>query len=58
MKKCNAAALLLAGFAALALVVVPTVVSAGMNDKTNFGYCKSGAKVRDMKNCKENGGAK
>jgi len=58
MKKCNAAALLLAGFAALALVVVPTVVSARPWDKPNYGFCKSGKRVGNIKNCKENGGTK
>ena len=56
MEKCNAAALLLAGFAALAVVVAPTVASARIKDSANVTYCKSGAHVTDSKQCKENGG--
>jgi hypothetical protein len=56
MKKCNAAALLLAGFSALALVVAPTVASARDRDNPNYGFCKSGQRVTDIKQCKENGG--
>jgi len=29
-----------------------------MKDKPNFGYCKSGQKVGDVAECKENGGTK
>ena len=58
MKNCNRAVFLLAAFAVLALVAAPTVASARMKDKANFGYCKSGAKVGDMAKCKENGGTK
>ena len=56
MKKCHAAVLLIAGFAVLALVAAPTVVSARKKDNANYGFCKSGKKVTDTKKCKENGG--
>ena len=51
--------LMLVGSAVVALAVVPFFAStadARQKDNPNFGYCKSGAKVSDMKNCKENGG--
>jgi hypothetical protein len=58
MKICSAAWLVLAGFFAFALIVTPTVVSARDKDRPNYGFCKSGKKVTDIKNCKENGGNK
>ena len=51
----------LVGSALLALVVTPvlnTSADARKRDKPNMGFCKSGKKVNDMKNCKENGGKK
>jgi hypothetical protein len=61
-QKLNANALLLAGLAALALVVTPTVASAlpggKNNNKPNVYQCKSGTKVPNGKACKENGGKK
>jgi hypothetical protein len=54
--------LVVVGGALLALLVAPvlsaTRADARTKDKPNMGYCKSGAKVGDMKNCKENGGKK
>jgi hypothetical protein len=54
------AALMLTGFAALALVAVPTAASAGRRTKDypNSGYCKSGKHVRNITKCRENGGRK
>jgi hypothetical protein len=54
--------LILIGGAIVALVVSPLLAASTVNAQSrkntgaNFGYCKSGAKVRDMKDCKENGG--
>jgi hypothetical protein len=54
--------LILIGTAIAALVVTPIFAASignAQNRKnvgTNSGYCKSGAKVSDMKQCKENGG--
>jgi hypothetical protein len=54
--------LLLAGAAIVALVVAPLLTASTVNarskDKPNYGFCKSGAKVNDIKSCKENGGKK
>ncbi len=65
MKKPIVAALLLAGFATLALAAVPTPVSAagtgtrsGSNSNINVVICKSGKRVENVKKCKENGGKK
>ena len=61
LQKFNAAALVLAGLAALALVAVPTVASAfpGDNKRKDAIYqCKSGKRVTNTKKCKENGGKK
>jgi hypothetical protein len=43
--------------AALALIAI-TANSANARDRDNpnYGFCKSGAKVTDVKQCKENGG--
>jgi hypothetical protein len=57
VKTCNAAGFFLAGFAALAIVVAPTVASARGKDKPNSGFCKSGKRAPDIKDCKENGGS-
>jgi hypothetical protein len=52
----------LIGTAIAALVVTPIFAASignAQNRKnvgTNSGYCKSGAEVSDMKQCKENGG--
>jgi hypothetical protein len=51
--------LMLIGSAIVALVLIPifgSAANARPKDNANFGYCKSGAKVSDMKSCKENGG--
>jgi hypothetical protein len=54
--------LLVVGGAFVALVISPIIDASTANartkDKPNMGYCKSGAKVADTKNCKENGGKK
>lgn len=59
-QKLNATALLLAGLAALALVVAPTLASAipgdKNNNKSNMYQCQSGKKVPNKNGCKENGG--
>jgi hypothetical protein len=45
-----------------ALVITPIFAASTSNAQNrpnvgaNAGYCKSGAKVSDMKTCKENGG--
>lgn len=57
MKTRNAIVLLVA----IAFASAPIFISnanARAKDKPNFGYCKSGAKVGNIKNCKENGGKK
>jgi len=43
--------------AALALIAI-TAGSANARDRDNpnYGFCKSGAKVTDVKQCKEHGG--
>jgi hypothetical protein len=43
---------------AVMFVAAPLAASARDRDKPNTGFCKSGAKVADMKDCKENGGTK
>ena len=44
---------------ALAFVAVPFAASARTaKDFPNYGFCKSGKKVKKIKNCKENGGRK
>jgi hypothetical protein len=53
--------LMLIGSAIVALVLIPIFGSAASaqsraNVGSNYGYCKSGAKVSDLKSCKENGG--
>ena len=46
-----------------ALVATPIFVASTANAQSrknvgsNYGYCKSGEKVQDMKSCKENGGS-
>ena len=50
--------ILLACLIAVTFVAAPMAASARMKDKPGFGFCKSGAKVTDIKNCKENGGTK
>jgi protein tyrosine phosphatase (PTP) superfamily phosphohydrolase (DUF442 family) len=42
---------------ALAIIAI-TASSAGARDRDNpsFGFCKSGAKTTDVKQCKEHGG--
>jgi len=53
------ACLVVIGIAALILVpVLEASAQSRKNTQSNAGYCKSGAKVSDMKDCKENGGAK
>jgi len=51
-------AFLLAGLATVALIVTPIAASALMMDKGTYGYCKSGQRVTNAKQCKENGGRK
>jgi hypothetical protein len=46
----------MACFIAVVFVVAPTMVSAGQDDNPNYGYCKSGELVSNIKYCKENGG--
>ena len=58
MTKRNTTVLFLAVLAVLGLVVAPTVASARKRDHPDYGFCKSGAKVKDIKKCKENGGKK
>jgi|SoiMetStandDraft_5_1073268.scaffolds.fasta_scaffold103342_1 hypothetical protein len=54
--------LVLVGSAIMALIITPISIAstadARAKDKANMGYCKSGARVGDMKDCKENGGSK
>ena len=50
--------LVLLASAVLAPVLAASTAEARGKDNPNYGYCKSGARVKDMKNCKENGGAK
>jgi hypothetical protein len=47
---------LVIGFIAAAFVAVPFVASARVQDSSNSGVCKSGKRVANVKNCKENGG--
>jgi hypothetical protein len=48
--------------AVAALVIAPLLASSvtfaqsRKNTGSDYGYCKSGAKVKSMKECKENGG--
>ena len=51
-------AFLLAGLATVALIVTPIAASALMMDKGTYGYRKSGQRVTNAKQCKENGGRK
>jgi hypothetical protein len=48
--------IVMACFIAVVFVVAPTMVSAGQDDNPNYGYCKSGELVSNIKYCKENGG--
>jgi hypothetical protein len=54
--------LILIGSAIAVLVIAPLLAASTGNAQSrknvgsNYGYCKSGAKVKDMKTCKENGG--
>jgi hypothetical protein len=56
--------LILIGSAIAGLVIAPLLAASTgyaqsrKNVGANYGYCKSGAKVQDMKTCKENGGTK
>jgi hypothetical protein len=48
---------------ALAFIAVPLSITAPpadarARDNPNYGFCKSGNQVRDIKFCKENGGRK
>jgi hypothetical protein len=52
------ARLLLASLFGTALIASPMAVSAKEGQHPNAGWCKSGKKVFDVKNCKENGGKK
>ncbi|MGC1467480.1 MAG: hypothetical protein WA792_17315 [Pseudolabrys sp.] len=47
---------LVIGLIAAAFVAVPFVASARVQDSSNSGVCKSGKRVANVKNCKENGG--
>ena len=43
--------------AALAIIAISaSSANARDRDNPNYGFCKSGAKVTDTKQCKENGG--
>jgi hypothetical protein len=54
---------ILIGSALAALVIIPLLATTTANAQSrknvgsNYGYCKSGEKVSDMKQCKENGGS-
>ena len=54
--------LVLVGSAITMLIVAPLLAASTGNAQSrkntgsNYGYCKSGQKVQDMKSCKENGG--
>jgi hypothetical protein len=54
--------IVLAGSAVLALLVIPVLTAstadARRKDHPDYGFCQSGAKVKDIKKCKENGGKK
>jgi hypothetical protein len=52
------AGLLLASLVGTALIASPMAASAKEGQHLNAGWCKSGKKVFDVKNCKENGGKK
>lgn len=54
----NIANRLLACFIVLSFAGVPLVASARSQDNGNSGVCKSGVRVSNIKNCKENGGRK
>ena len=43
-------------FVAIAFLVVASPANARLRDNPNYGYCKSGHKVRDIKFCREFGG--
>jgi hypothetical protein len=44
---------------AIATVPLASIAQAKrLRDNPNYGYCKSGTRVADVKNCKENGGKK
>jgi hypothetical protein len=56
--------LLLIGSAIAALAIAPLLTASIGNAQSrkntgqDFGYCKSGEKVKDRSECKENGGTK
>jgi hypothetical protein len=50
------AGLSLASLVGTALIASPMSASAKEGQRPNAGWCKSGKKVADVKNCKENGG--
>ena len=41
---------------AVTFIAAPLEASARPQDHPNYGFCKSGKKVNDIKSCKENGG--
>jgi hypothetical protein len=43
-------------FVAIAFLVAASPANARLRDNPNYGYCKSGHKVRDIKFCREFGG--
>ena len=43
---------------AIFVVAAAGPTQARMRDNPNYGFCKSGTKVANIKNCKENGGTK
>ncbi len=47
---------LLAWLIAVTFVAVPVAAFARAKDNPNYGFCKSGKRVNDIKKCKENGG--
>jgi len=48
----------LACVVASAFVAAPAAVYARTKDKPNSGFCKSGKRAADVKDCKENGGTR
>ncbi|HEY5068560.1 MAG TPA: hypothetical protein VII37_02200 [Candidatus Acidoferrum sp.] len=47
---------LLAWLIAIMFVAAPVAALARPKDNPNYGFCKSGKQVTDIKKCKENGG--
>jgi len=54
----NLANVFLACLIAVIFIAAPLAASARPKDNPNYGFCKSGKQVNNIKDCKENGDTK